>query len=200
MASRLPRTAKRAMPRQPRQTTCSIGPQKSPAPKPSPEPRRGSRPTASARPWHVASAPGSHGIARWLRHGWQFFVTQSFSSLTRRIVFLNVAGLLALVDRHPLSLAVPRRPDRRARAEPAGAGRDHRRRDRRARRPSRPTPITIDPDRLLELQPGESYGPSRRRAIRHRISRSIRSASRRCCGGWSRRPRRARASTTATAC
>ena len=31
---------------------------------------------------------------------------------------------------HSLSLAVPRRPDRRARAEPAGAGRDHRRRDR----------------------------------------------------------------------
>ncbi|CAM9930345.1 unnamed protein product, partial [Phaeothamnion confervicola] len=28
---------------------------------------------------------------------WQFFVSQSFSSLTRRIVFLNVAGLLALV-------------------------------------------------------------------------------------------------------
>ena len=33
--------------------------------------------------------------------------------------------------RHSLSLAVPRRPDRRARAEPAGAGRDHRRRHRR---------------------------------------------------------------------
>src|SRR5690606_23011808 len=27
---------------------------------------------------------------------WQFFITQSFSSLTRRIVFLNVAGLLAM--------------------------------------------------------------------------------------------------------
>src|SRR2546430_4540393 len=32
-----------------------------------------------------------------LRRAWQFFVSQSFSSLTRRIVFLNVAGLLALV-------------------------------------------------------------------------------------------------------
>ena len=31
---------------------------------------------------------------------------------------------------HSLSLAIPRRPDRRARAKPAGAGRDHRRRDR----------------------------------------------------------------------
>ena len=84
----------------------------------------------------------------------------SFSSLTRRIVFLNVAGLLALRDRHSLSLAVPRRPDRRAHPEPAGAGRDHRRRDRRLRRRSIPTAATIDPDRLLELQPGESYGPS----------------------------------------
>ena len=31
---------------------------------------------------------------------------------------------------HSLSLAIPRRPDRRAGAKPAGAGRDHRRRDR----------------------------------------------------------------------
>ena len=34
---------------------------------------------------------------RWLRRLWQFFVAQSFSSLTRRIVSLNVAGLVALV-------------------------------------------------------------------------------------------------------
>ena len=34
---------------------------------------------------------------RILRSAWQFFVSQSFSSLTRRIVFLNLAGLLALV-------------------------------------------------------------------------------------------------------
>src|SRR5690349_18065554 len=32
-----------------------------------------------------------------LRRTWRFFATQTFSSLTRRIVFLNVAGLLALV-------------------------------------------------------------------------------------------------------
>ena len=37
------------------------------------------------------------GIVRVLRRTWQFFVTLSFSSLTRRIVSLNVAGLLALV-------------------------------------------------------------------------------------------------------
>src|ERR1700730_12312364 len=32
-----------------------------------------------------------------LGRAWQFFVSQSFSSLTRRIIFLNVTGLLALV-------------------------------------------------------------------------------------------------------
>ena len=35
--------------------------------------------------------------AAWRAAAWQFFVTQSFSSLTRRIVSLNVAGLVALV-------------------------------------------------------------------------------------------------------
>src|SRR5262249_22637578 len=37
------------------------------------------------------------GIAAVARSFWHFFVSQSFSSLTRRIVFLNVAGLFALV-------------------------------------------------------------------------------------------------------
>ena len=32
-----------------------------------------------------------------VRRTWHFFLSQTFSSLTRRIVFLNVAGLLALV-------------------------------------------------------------------------------------------------------
>jgi two-component system sensor histidine kinase ChvG len=36
-------------------------------------------------------------IRRPLRSAWAFFVSQSFSSLTRRIVFLNLAGLAALV-------------------------------------------------------------------------------------------------------
>ena len=55
--------------------------------------------------------------------------------------------------------------------------------------------ITIDPDRLLDLKPGESYGPSEE-AFPPSNSRSIPSASRRCCAGWSRRPRPAPASTT----
>jgi len=45
----------------------------------------------------VAHIYGQSGLRGVLQHGWQFFISQSFSSLTRRIVFLNVAGLLALV-------------------------------------------------------------------------------------------------------
>jgi two-component system sensor histidine kinase ChvG len=48
-------------------------------------------------PGKVARVYGEHGIRGVLRRTWQFFVSQSFSSLTRRIVFLNVAGLFALV-------------------------------------------------------------------------------------------------------
>ena len=47
-----------------------------------------------ARAWHVLR---TEGVASLPRHGWHFFVAQSFSSLTRRIVFLNVTGLLVLV-------------------------------------------------------------------------------------------------------
>jgi two-component system sensor histidine kinase ChvG len=90
---------------------------------------------------------------------WQFFVTQSFSSLTRRIVFLNVAGLLAmcigilylsqfragLIDARVQSLLVQGEIIAGAIAASATVETDS---------------ITIDPERLLELQPGESYGPS----------------------------------------
>src|SRR5882757_4595285 len=45
-----------------------------------------------------ASEPrGLRRLVRPLGRAWQFSVRQSFSSLTRRIIFLNVTGLLALV-------------------------------------------------------------------------------------------------------
>lgn len=92
------------------------------------------------------------------RRAWRFFVAQSFSSLTRRIVFLNVAGLLALVigilylsqfragliDARAQSLLVQGEIIAGAIAASATVETDA---------------ITIDPDRLLELQTGESYGP-----------------------------------------
>jgi len=93
------------------------------------------------------------------RRIWQFFVAQSSSSLTRRIVFLNVTGLLALVigimylsqfragliDARIQSLLVQGEIIAGAIASSATV---------------EPDTITIDPDRLLELQQGESYGPA----------------------------------------
>jgi two-component system sensor histidine kinase ChvG len=104
-----------------------------------------------------------HGLARvgdWLQRAWQFFITQSFSSLTRRIVFLNVAGLLALsigitflsqfraglIDARVQSLLVQGQIIAGAMAASATVETD--------------SSITIDPDKLLDLHPGESYGPS----------------------------------------
>ncbi len=91
--------------------------------------------------------------------GWQFFVRQSFSSLTRRIVFLNLTGLIALVigilylsqfragliEARVQSLLVQGEIMAGAIASSATAEQDT---------------IAFDLDRLLELQAGESYGPS----------------------------------------
>ncbi|MFN3659556.1 MAG: stimulus-sensing domain-containing protein [Pseudolabrys sp.] len=93
-----------------------------------------------------------------MRSAWAFFVSQSFSSLTRRIVFLNLAGLAALVigvmylsqfragliDARVQSLLVQSEIIAGAIAASATVETDA---------------ITIDPERLLELQAGESYGP-----------------------------------------
>jgi two-component system, OmpR family, sensor histidine kinase ChvG len=93
------------------------------------------------------------------RRALDFVITQSFSSLTRRIVVLNVAGLLALVigvlylsqfragliDARVQSLLVQGEIIASAIAASATVDTDT---------------ITIDPEKLLELRPGESYGPS----------------------------------------
>jgi two-component system, OmpR family, sensor histidine kinase ChvG len=109
----------------------------------------------------VAASPAPRGLRRLvlpLRRAWQFSVRQSFSSLTRRIIFLNVTGLLALVigilylsqfragliDARVQSLLVHGEVIARFIAASATADSD----------------IAIDPERLLELAPGESYDPS----------------------------------------
>jgi two-component system sensor histidine kinase ChvG len=98
-------------------------------------------------------------LRRLPRSAWGFFVAQSFSSLTRRIVFLNLTGLVALligvmylsqfraglIDARVESLLVQSEIIAGAIAASATVETDS---------------ITIDPDRLLELQAGESYGPS----------------------------------------
>lgn len=92
------------------------------------------------------------------RSAWQFFIRHSFSSLTRRIIILNLAGLVVLVtgvlylsqfragliDARVQSLLVQSEIIAGAIAASATVETDA---------------ITIDPDRLLELQAGESYGP-----------------------------------------
>ena len=116
----------------------------------------------------------------WLRRAGQFFFALSFSSLTRRIVSLNLAGLVALVasilylSQFRAGLIDARAQSLLVQAEIiAGAI--------AASATVETNTITIDPDRLLDLKPGESYGaPDEYSGW---ISRSIRSASRRCCGG-----------------
>ena len=100
------------------------------------------------------------GIGAWLARGWQFFITQSSSSLTRRIVVLNLTGLVALsigiivlsqfraglIDARIQSLLVQGQIIAGAIASSATVETD--------------SSITLDPDKLLNLHPGESYGPN----------------------------------------
>jgi two-component system sensor histidine kinase ChvG len=94
-----------------------------------------------------------------IRTAWQFFTHLSMSSLTRRIIFLNVAGLVVmvigilylsqfragLIDARIQSLMV--QGEIIANAVAASGTVD-------------PDGAVIDPQRLLELQLGESYDPS----------------------------------------
>src|SRR3954464_8011192 len=93
----------------------------------------------------------------WLRRAGQFFFALSFSSLTRRIVSLNLAGLIALVasilylSQFRAGLIDARAQSLLTQAEIiAGAI--------AASATVETNTITIDPDRLLDLKPGESYG------------------------------------------
>ena len=93
----------------------------------------------------------------WLRRAGQFFFALSFSSLTRRIVSLNIAGLLALVasilylSQFRAGLIDARAQSLLVQAEIiAGAI--------AASATVETNTITIDPDRLQDLKPGETYG------------------------------------------
>ena len=102
---------------------------------------------------------GRRRFAALLLRGWQLFARVTFSSLSRRIIFLNVTGLLALVigilylsqfragliDARIQSLLVQGEIIAGAVAASAAAETDTN---------------TMDPERLLDLQAGESYGPS----------------------------------------
>jgi len=101
---------------------------------------------------------------RLLRRAGQFFFSLSFSSLTRRIVSLNLAGLIALVasilylSQFRAGLIDARAQSLLVQAEIiAGAI--------AASATVETNTITIDPDRLLDLKPGESYGPADEYAV-----------------------------------
>jgi two-component system sensor histidine kinase ChvG len=103
--------------------------------------------------------PSRRRLADAFRRAGQYVFALSFSSLTRRIVSLNLAGLIALVG-GVLYLSQFRAGLIDARAQSllvqgeiiAGAI--------AASATVETNTITIDPERLLDLKPGETYGPS----------------------------------------
>ncbi len=93
----------------------------------------------------------------WIRRAGQYFFALSFSSLTRRIVSLNLAGLIALVasilylSQFRAGLIDARAQSLLVQAEIiAGAI--------AASATVETNTLTIDPERLLDLKPGEAYG------------------------------------------
>jgi len=119
-----------------------------------------SRAESTGRDQDKARRHGIAAVGDWFQRGWQFFVTQSSSSLTRRIVVLNLTGLVALsigiivlsqfraglIDARIQSLLVQGQIIAGAIASSATVETD--------------SSITLDPDKLLNLHPGESYGPN----------------------------------------
>ncbi len=103
--------------------------------------------------------PSRRRLADAFRRAGQYVFALSFSGLTRRIVSLNLAGLIALVG-GVLYLSQFRAGLIDARAQSllvqgeiiAGAI--------AASATVETNTITIDPERLLDLKPGETYGPS----------------------------------------
>jgi two-component system sensor histidine kinase ChvG len=102
---------------------------------------------------------GWQRLLGWLRRAGQFFFALSFSSLTRRIVSLNLAGLIALVA-SILYLSQFRAGLIDARAENLLSTGEVIARAIAATGTTEANGLTIDPDRLLDLKPGESFGPS----------------------------------------
>jgi two-component system, OmpR family, sensor histidine kinase ChvG len=92
------------------------------------------------------------------RRAWHFFLSQTFSSLTRRIVFLNVAGLLVLVmgisylSQFRVTLIQTRTDSMKVQGEIIASA--------IATQATIDTnTITVSPEQLMGLPPGQSYGP-----------------------------------------
>jgi two-component system sensor histidine kinase ChvG len=107
------------------------------------------------RAWYVLR---TEGVISALRHTWQFIVSQFFSSLTRRIVILNVAGLLAFVlgilylTQFRAGLIGARVDTLLVQGETIAVA--------LASQGTESESINIDLEKLLELKVSESYNPS----------------------------------------
>jgi two-component system, OmpR family, sensor histidine kinase ChvG len=111
---------------------------------------------------HIATTP-SRGRSRWLRlrarAAWRFLTARFSSSLTRRIVVLNLGGLVVLVagflllDQFRADLIEARVQSLTIQADIIAAAIS-------ASATGDTDSITMDPDKLLQLAPGESVAPS----------------------------------------
>ena len=109
------------------------------------------------------SAHAGRGKLRWLRArtriAWRFLTARFSSSLTRRIVVLNLGGLVVLVvgflllDQFRADLIAARIQSLTIQADIIAAAIS-------ASATGDTDSITIDPDKLLQLSPGESIAPS----------------------------------------
>ena len=119
--------------------------------------------SAETQVQHPLSAHAARGRLRWLRVrarvAWRFLTARFSSSLTRRIVVLNLGGLVVLVagflllDQFRADLIEARVQSLTIQADIIAAAIS-------ASATGDTDSITIDPDKLLQLAPGESVPPS----------------------------------------
>ena len=119
--------------------------------------------SAETQVQHRLSVHGARGRLRWLRVrarvAWRFLTARFSSSLTRRIVVLNLGGLVVLVvgflllDQFRADLIEARVQSLTIQADIIAAAIS-------ASATGDTDSITIDPDKLLQLAPGESVSPS----------------------------------------
>jgi two-component system, OmpR family, sensor histidine kinase ChvG len=119
--------------------------------------------SAETQVQHPLSAHVARGRLRWLRvrarAAWRFLTARFSSSLTRRIVVLNLGGLVVLVvgflllDQFRADLIEARVQSLTIQADIIAAAIS-------ASATGDTDSITIDPDKLLQLAPGESVPPS----------------------------------------
>ena len=142
--------------------------------------------SAETQVQHPLSAHAARGRLRWLRvrsrGAWRFLTARFSSSLTRRIVVLNLGGLVVLVvgflllDQFRADLIEARVQSLTIQADIIAAAIS-------ASATGDTDSITIDPDKLLQLAPGDSVAPSpsdeENRAVRNRQATRARARSQR---------------------